>query len=273
MGRLTKTAHALDREQQRALDPGRRSRSRAGAPRRHGKLTRLAAHGAAAGPPRPASRPQGDEAARRHLDAGPDRLQGSLSRHARRLRVGAAQAGDDARGASGRVLVRLRQGPRLPPEPDRWTLPVGLLCRGHQGRPRFAPREGLPDREDALPALDSGGDVELERARDAGRLFARHGARALVLGPASEPPGAGALRPLPHAALPDRARLLARGERAVPSLPRSQPGVGAAHARGLLRRADRLSARDHARALSLLSVPVAARRPSSSIRGWCWCRG
>ena len=36
------------------------------------------------------------------LDAGPHRLQGPVPRHARRLRLGAAQAADDVRGADGR---------------------------------------------------------------------------------------------------------------------------------------------------------------------------
>ena len=89
-----------------------------------------------------------------------------------------------------------------------------------------------------------------------------------VAGPSAERGGVPRLRGVLRRDDRDGHRLFAGGERAVPALSRSQPGVGGRRPGGILHRADHLSARAFCPSGSTSTCTSGRRRRSSSSRAW-----
>ena len=150
------------------------------------------------------------------------------------------------------------------PDPGyKLNLIVGLFlwdffAEGTKSRPDVASRPGFPADQGALSDLDPGRHLDLECGHHPGDLLPGDRVVPRARRPSSDCRCDGALRRLQRGAHCDRDRLLAGGERAVPALPRSEPGLGRGVAGGVFPRADHLSARHRARAVSSLSLSLAA---------------
>ena len=148
--------------------------------------------------------------------------------------------------------------PDLQAQSHRRPVPVGLLRRRHQERPDVAARERVSADQGARPVLDSGGHVDLERRDHARRVLGRHRDLSGRRRPSADAAALAAFAAYCAALIAIVDRLLAGVERAVPAVPRSESGVGSRASGRVFSRADHLPARDSPRAVSFLSVLLAA---------------